>query len=417
MKFQEGGLAAVGMPPDEEEVTQAIDPAQIVERTTSPGPGTSLTEMIMMNKQSAIDRLRATRESLAARRDEQRGQMEQDKWLAFAQAMLSPTRTGGFGESMGVAAGALREESARRAEAESMWDAQEYELTSAEIAAESEMIDQLLKQTGYGNQAKSLHGAIQTMVAPEDVDKPIAQQRLIFGVVKEDQSGAPNMVPLKDASGEYFVAADRLEPARAAALIAAGERAESQTVRSEDQINNAYALKTPLINIREANKLLENAEVIIETSGVNVLMNRLANFLGVDFGDTTELTELQMRIAQDYLDKLTNLKGSSSDRDVMEMKGISVGLGQNATANYRMLKQMEQIYSAGVRKGIREAWQSGDRDAVADLWETAEGNRWVDGAVPVQGPLTKEIYDDLDPGTVFFEASDWGGAIYTKPLE
>ncbi len=414
--YQAGGLAAVT---EEEEMgppEPAITTEQIVEGVTHPEAGVSLTEMIMQNKQSAIDRLRATRESLAQRRTDMLAQQEQDKWLALASAMLAPTRTGAFGESVGVAAGALREESARRAQMEAAFDQQEYDITSAEIAAESDMIDQLLKMSGVGNQRKSLHGAIQTMVAPEDVDKPIGQQRLIFGVVREDASGAPNMEPLKGADGTYFIAADRLEPARAAALVSAAERAESQTGRSEGMISTAYSMKTPLYNVREANRLLENAETIIETSGVNVLKNRLANFLGIDFGDTVELTQLQMLIAQDYLEKLANLKGSSSDRDVMEMKGISVGLGQNATANYRMLKQMEEIYSSNIRRGLREAWQSGDQDAIADLWEAAEGYNWVPGAIPVD-ELTQEMYDDLDPGTSFFLRGDWGGEVFTKPME
>jgi len=90
-RYQEGGLAAVGMPMVEEEEEYmgppAVTPTQIIERTTNPGAGKSLTEMIMANKQSAIDRLRATRENLAARRDEQRARMDQDKWLALAQAV------------------------------------------------------------------------------------------------------------------------------------------------------------------------------------------------------------------------------------------------------------------------------------------------------------------------------------------
>lgn len=411
--YQEGGLAAAIGPPEPEEQMgpPAVDPSAIVERTTGPGPGTSLSQMILQNKQSAIDRLRATRESLAARREAARGQQEQDRWLALAQAMLSPTQTGAFGESLGMAAGALRGEAARAAEMETMFDQQEYDLTSAEIAVESDMIDQMLRMSGEANRAKSLHGAIQTMVAPEDVDKPLERQRLVFGVVREDATGAPDMEVLTDENGDYFIAADRLEPARAAALVSAADRAASQVGRSEEQISTAYSMKTPLLNVRQANALLENAETIIETSGVNVLKNRLANFLGIDFGDTVELTELQMRIAQDYLEKLANLKGSSSDRDVMEMKGISVGLGQNATANYRMLRQMEDIYASSIRRGLREAWQSGDQDAIADLWEAAEGNPWIPGAVPID---SRAEYDALDVGDYFFERGDWGGQLRQK---
>ena len=56
-------------------------------------------------------------------------------------------------------------------------------------------------------------------------------------------------------------------------------------------IAEAYGYKVPLIDIRRSNELLEGAEKL-KTSGIQQLKNRLANFLGVDFGDTVDLTEL-----------------------------------------------------------------------------------------------------------------------------
>ena len=136
---------------------------------------------------------------------------------------------------------------------------------------------------------------------------------------------------LTDTATLAIIAADRLEPARAAALVAATERAESQTQSSEAQIATAYSYLGPIGNIRRANEIFEGIDPEISTSLVTVLRNRLANALGIDFGDTVELTELQMIAADHYLSRLEALKGNTSDRDVQEMKGISVGLGVNAT--------------------------------------------------------------------------------------
>lgn len=414
--YQGGGLAAaMGPPQEEEEPLLTVD--EIVGRTTGPGAGASLTELITMNRQSALDRLRQGRTRVAERRARQQQADESSKWLAFAQGMLAPTRTGGFGEALGTTAGLLGQQTQLRAEHEAAYDEQLDTLAAQEIAVESNAVDQLLKMAGYQNQAKAIHGSIQTMVKPEDIaaGKSIAEQTLVFGAMKLQPDGEWRLEPLKAKDGTYFVAADRLEPARAAALITAAEEAEASEGRGQSMIDEAYSYRSPIRNVRRANQIFENAETIIETSGVQVLKNRLANFLGIDFGDTVELTELQMIAAEDYLSKLTALKGNTSDRDVMEMKGISVGLGQNATANYRQLKNMEAIYSTAIRKGIREAYQRGNMDEVSDLWESAEGNPWIPGAGAIEG--TRAAYDALPPGTVFFIKGDWGGAIYTKPLE
>ncbi len=411
--YQAGGLAAATA--EEEETTApALTVDQVIERTTGSGVQPSITSMIIQNKDQAMARLRQGREDIQARRAESRKRLDQDKWLAFGQAMLAPSRTGGLGENIGMAAGALREESARRAQTEADYDSDLDLLAAQEIAAEAQAIDQLLTQAGHANQAKGIHGAIQTMVNPADVGKPVAEQQLVFGSMKLQEDGQWRLEPLADSNGVLFEAADRLDPARAAALIKAAEQAESQVGRSEAQIAQGYMMREPLLNVRRVVDLFENAETIIETSGIQALKNRLANFLGVDFGDTVELTEIQIRAAEHFMSRLESLKGSSSDRDVMEMKGISVGLGTNATTNYRILKQMEQIYSGDVRKGIREAYQSKDMDAVSDLWLSADGNDFISGTPFIKN---EEEYNELAPGTSFYMEGEWGGARYTKPAE
>ncbi|GAF82867.1 unnamed protein product, partial [marine sediment metagenome] len=310
-KFEGGGLAAVTDVEEEMETPEgAIEVDQIVERATNPAAGQSLTSMILQNKQDALDRLRHGRTQIAERRDAQQKRDESQKWLSFAQGMLAPTRTGSFGESLGTTAGLLAQQTELRSGHEAQFDEQLDENMYKEIAMEGEAIDQMLKLSGFAtaNRAKSLHGAIQTMTAPEDKHLPVEQRRIIFGAVSEGPDGQPKMTPLRDDSNNYWLAASKLDPDRVAALMEAAERAESQTHRSEDFINEGYLRRPSLVNLRRAITLLENAEVELKTSTVQGWKNSFANAVGIDLGDTTELTEWQMAVAEDFLTTLTDMK-------------------------------------------------------------------------------------------------------------
>ncbi len=420
-KYQAGGDVVA----EEEEVAPApaVDPQEIVERTTDPREGQSLTSMILMNRQSAIDRLRATRQNLASRRDDAREQERRDRWLAFGQAMLSPTRTGAFGESLGIAAGTLREERARSAQAEAAFAAQDEALALQEIDQENKAIEFMLESAGQSTTGKDIHGAIQTMVAPEDRNKPVEQQRIIFGVYQKDPvTGEWGMNALRDPNENYFLAADRLDPARAAALMEATQRARMEEERSQNMIETAYGSSSSLSAVRRANQLFEQADPnTLDTSGIQRIKQRAAEFLGVDFGDTVDLAELQNLIAEDYINKLAALKGSSSDRDVIEMQAISAGLGRNTTANYRTLKRMEAIYERQLRRGIRQAMETGDQNAVRDLWASVSGAPF-DSTIPIfEGGISQAQYDALDGGARFYiidpdNIDTYGQLAYVKPL-
>ncbi len=394
---------------------------EIVERTTHPGAGTGLTQIIMQGRQDALDRLKAGQARIEERRVQQQKRAQQDKWFALAQGMLAPTQTGGFGESLGTTAGLMQQQSQMAAQQQMDLEEQEMESQARQDEIEAQMIDQLLEQEtitarreATGAKGKEIHGRIQTMVKPEDRDKPIEEQELIFGVTLQRPDGTWRMEPLKGPDGEYQIAADRLEPARAAAVIAAGERAKAKEGRSQGQIAKAFAYRVPLEDIRRANEIFENAEVEIKTSGVQAFKNRVANILGIDFGDTVLLTELQMRVAQDYMDRLSDLKGPASDRDVQEMQAISVSIKGNATANYRQLKKMERIYARSISEGIRSAYKTEDMDAVGDLWENFAGNVWYPNTQFIK---TKAEYDKLPAGTHFYKVGDWGSARRYKPEE
>ena len=428
-RFQNGGLAEAAMPDEPDLPSEEDDEIVegIVERTTGIRPGMSMSDIILQSKQENIKRLQDTRTNLAARREQARKREESDRWLAFAQAMLAPTRTGAFGESLGVAAGNLREERARSAEAEAAYDLQLQRLSEQEIAIESNMIDQMLKDAIGTNRAKGVHGSIQTMVHPEDQGRPVEEQRIVFGALMRDPDDPTSEMMLRplenpDRPGELFEAASRLDPARANALIRATELAEQTTARSQEFINEGYGRRGVMRDVRNAIAILENADTIIETSGFQALKNRVAEFVGVDLGDTTELSQLQRAMARDFLARLESLKGPASDKDLAAMRGLSMGLGRNTDFNYQVLLEMRDIGQGALSRAIREAWYSAgdavsaaDRrsfmDTVGDLWSDVEGNRWVPGAVPVD---SREDVEKLPVGAAYFREGDWGGIVYIK---
>lgn len=428
MADAQGGLAAV----TEEEVMgppdSAIDVSEIVERTTNPGAGQSLSSMILNNKQQAIDRLAEGRTRIAERREAQRKEDSRNKWLSLAQGMLAPTRTGSFGESLGASAGLLRQESELRGKHTAEFDRQLDDNMNIELAMESEAIDKMIDLAGAGAAGKAVHGAIQTMVHPDDMNRAVENQRIVFGAMQVDpmqpQLGL-RLTPLKGPDGTLFESASKLDPTRVNALVRAAEQAEFSAGRSEEFINEAYSRKDPLNNIREANKILENAEVEIETSGFQDLKNRMANWVGVDLGDTTELSDLQKLIAADFLGKLQDLKGPASDKDLAEMKGVSVSMGTNTTTNYRQLKRMEAIYATAISRGVREAYYAAQSSTspierrqymstVADLWSAIDGYEFAPDAVFIS---TQADFDKLAPGAKYYKDSAWGDPYGQKPME
>ncbi len=283
MADAQGGLAAV-TDVEEEVVTpdSALDVSAIVERTTNPGAGQSLSGMILQQKQDAMDRLKVGRERIGERRAAQAKRDESSKWLAMAQGMLAPGPTGSFGEGVGRTAGLLRQETEMRGEHEAEFDRQLDDNMNAEIAMESEAIDKMLELSGNAASGKSIHGSIQTMVHPDDMNNRVEDQRIVFGAMQVDPEHPEmglRLTPLEGTDGTMFEAASRLDPARASALIQAAERAESSTGRSEEFINEAYGRRAPLINIREANKLLENAQTPLDTSGFQALKTNLAKWV------------------------------------------------------------------------------------------------------------------------------------------
>ena len=75
---------------------------------------------------------------------------------------------------------------------------------------------------------------------------------------------------------------------------------------------------------------------------------------------------------------------------------------------------MEGVYATAIRRGIREAYQAGNKDNVADLWIGVEGFEFDPSAVFIE---TQEDYDKLEPGQTYYRIGHWGKPYGRKPPE
>jgi len=100
--YQVGGLAKIaGISLGSDEDDDEPITKELVE-TAKPDPVGDLRKRMKINRDQAMTSLRSAREAILAQKADPAA-----KWFALAEGMLAPTRTGGFGESLGATAGLL----------------------------------------------------------------------------------------------------------------------------------------------------------------------------------------------------------------------------------------------------------------------------------------------------------------------
>jgi hypothetical protein len=385
--FPNGGLAtAVGFGDDEVEE----DPPSLVQEALA-----GRAERIQLNKEKTLRRLSSARDAILSQERD-----KSSKWLALAQGMLAPTRTGGFGESLGTTAGLLGQE--RK-------ESQEFELDRSERLREIEadMADAesvAIKQEQAEAKAagplggRALHGAIQTVVHPEDTEKDVEDQRLILAAARKDGS----IIHLKDPdTGDYLFDADRQDPARQAAIRRAILEAEGEEGRAQEDISNAIVAMQGRRDVARGMEILATGDPTT-TSGWQAMKTSFAEWVGFELEDTVSLAELQTIVGQDYIRTMEAFTGPKSDRDVSEAKALSSGIQRNTTLNWRRLQRLSGILDRVYSAGVRAAHGRDDRDAMFRLE--------FDPDLPLV--TTKEERDELPPGQAYYRTV--GGQKYMK---
>jgi len=362
-KFQAGGLAAVNLDEDEEEggffdVSQATGVDEILASVT-PSPAPDLQKMARMNRDTALQQLRAGQSEFEQRQARQQKQAEQDRWFALAQGMLAPTQTGGFGENIGMAAGALREQSAQQALIEEKQALQHQKFAEREHEIASDYYDALENLSGFKSTSRARVVGTQTVIAPDQLQavkdgtiKEADAERNIISIIMQPDGTTISRVERDAATGEpYRIVDPGKVPAQAAAqkaaTVTAGKAMENmiaqakmgvEAIPSVNRLQRAYGLLTTL---RE------------DTSGLSEKIREVAQWAGISevIDDNTTLSVLHGMFGRQVLSDIRVLTGNKTDYEFKKVSDMNAILGKDTEANLGLLDEQMNVLDEIITRG------------------------------------------------------------------
>jgi len=377
-RFQEGGLAEVAVPDPLEEVmeTDTLDLAPMSITATDPPPG-GIQELARMNREAAIQRLRAGQQALAERRKKREQDDETARWLALAEGMLAPTRTGAFGENIGMAAGALRGEVQSAREADEFYISEEANMLAQEGIIESQYLDDLMRARALEKQRTGEYGTRRPTGAPALYTHPenpdwLARGQAVWDPDKINEDGTTGGMDIewleeRGADGSIPRAMHALDVERRGQL----EMITGITKGAVDRANDDIVMG------REAHDLIqpfERALYLLDrvgeggpgTGGWVNLMQHMSEWLG-DSGETvSDLGELRNLLGRQVLDGLKHFPGQISEGERKFMESLETALSKPEGVNRRLLETGIRRMNLRRDRGIKAARDFGqDRDLLA----------------------------------------------------
>lgn len=350
-----GGLAQATEPPPEPEPEAMELPTT---RIDASDPGIAgLREMATLDLNDALARLRAGQEAITERRAKREKEDERARWLALAQGMLAPTRTGAFGESLGTSAGLLREEQQRRRRGED-------ELIEMEMALADQ--ESALRQ-GYIKTMAGLEGT-ETALRPETVGTenlvPHPDNPDQFAYVQQytDPNTGESTFKFIEAvdpeTGERYIprAIDRMDAQIRAGIVAGEEAARGRLDRANADIELGRMAFTKIGQFNEALTLLDQLEAQGgSTGGVQALMLKFANLFGVNDPTVTTMGALNRYLGEQVLEGLQNFKGQLSNLELGYMRDLESAIEKGTDINRALLERGIRIMRGRHRRGIAAA--------------------------------------------------------------
>lgn len=378
-RYQAGGLAAVVPPPDPEEdeigITALMDPSDLIQ-TMGPGAVTGTEEIIdeakkpdmykmaEVNRDTAIQQLRAAQDSFKERRTNQQRQQEQDKWLAFASAMLAPTQTGGFGESLGAAAGALGQASAQRFDQDSIMAAEEDRLMAREQGIASDYFDALTNLEGFKNTSRARVVGTTIATDPRDQARVDANEmreadakRVLVSTIMLPNGGTISRIetsdgiPYEEGGTPFSVVDPRKVPSQAAAQTAATATAGAAV---KDQVTVAKMGIDAIPRLTRLQRAYRDLQSLREdTSGLTEKMRAIAQFVGISevIDDNTTLAKLHGMFGQQVLLDLRALTGTKTDFEYKQVENMNANLRQNVDENLTIIDEQLGVLRTMIDKG------------------------------------------------------------------
>ena len=369
----------------------------IEEAMPDPMPETkprSTRELIDIHREQQLQKLRGGQERIAARRAEMQKKDEQARWFALAQGMLAPTKTGGFGESLGTTAGLLRQEQEMSRQGMGQLLEEETALSERESDLESDYIAQLQAQeriekptAGAGRFAQRTPVGVAGLFAhPDDPNRDARAQPMWDPAIEEPQFNEDG-TPMLDESGEQVIklggmeldyldtpgpdgsipfATSPYDVKRKQMLAAVGTFTPEQMNRVSNDIEGAREAWKMIPNLEKTLMLLEEVgEGGPGTSGWVALVQGLQEWFGVDTKDVTQVGVLRHRLGQNVLDGLKHFPGQISEGERKYMEALETSISKSTSINIELIREALLMQQKRWKRGATAA--KGLADTVPEL--------------------------------------------------
>ena len=369
---------------DEEEPITTVD--QLIPKPTLQTKPSTTRELIDIHREQQLQKLKGGQERIAARRAEMQKKDEQARWFALAQGMLAPTKTGGFGESLGTTAGLLRQEQEMSRQGMSDLLAEETLLANQESDVGGDYIAQLqaqerIEKTGserLGRFAKRTPVGVAGLFAHPDDPNRDARAQPMWDPALEDPQFNEDGTPMLDETGEQVIklggmeldyldtpgpdgsipyATSPYDVHRQTQLAQATEFSSDYIARASNDIEGAREAWIMIPKLERTLTLLDDVgEGGPGTSGWVALVQGLQEWFGVDTRDVTNVGVLRHKLGQNVLDGLKHFPGQISEGERKYMERLETSISKSTSINIAL-----------IREGLRlqkERWTRGKTSAV-----------------------------------------------------
>ena len=337
MGYRNGGLAAAAGSPEEDPLDAAVEtPAEIIEAAKQPETyGSRARAISRMTRDKALERLRGAETTLREKKYDKSA-----TWLAFAQGMLAPTRTGGFGESVGAAAGLVGAEVGK--EREFMEDRavrlerMQSEMAGAEEAYADREIDILGEEVDIAaNAGIKLRGQpFDTYIEdPEGSGKRVR----VKAMMRNDGSW---YVP-RNPDGNVAILPDTLDPMTQYLREQARIQGQLDPKLLDERVKLVSAEKNRLAKSYYGLTILDALDAEgNQTGGIQKYIQQFREFMGSSADDVVDRGTLMNVMGQQLFESLKAFGTQINRKELEVAESLSGGIGRPSGINRQMLQDL-----------------------------------------------------------------------------
>jgi len=324
--MQPGALEAASTPASEDIVNEAM-----------PDSLQKARELNKMTRDAAITRLTAGREALMKKQYDPSA-----KWLAMAQGMLAPTRTGGFGESLGNAAGLMGHVTKETQDYESDRELRllglESEMAKTEENYATRDIDILeAEETAKSRLALGARG----VSFPAYIDDPEHPGQEILARVIADTKNAGGVTILRTEDGRVLRVPDMLDPTARGNVAAAVTRGEINPKDLEKEIDKARIARDRLATTYFGLDVLKDVRKAGGTGGIQNYVQKIREVFGSEAQDVADRGQLMALMGDQLFAALDSFGTQINERELMTAKSeLASGATRSTAVNERLLQQL-----------------------------------------------------------------------------